>query len=538
MTSSEFDKEISQIANRDYSGNLQDAFPNWALSCLLADQEPDSDTLREHVALGDGDLGIDGYWIDETNRRLILLQAKSSGKVSRDEATSFRAAIQALINEEYVRSWGNAVLKEVYPELLEALLGDSYTIQAVLACGDRVTKGARSYADSEGSQDWQFQFDGLTHSKELQLQVLNISELLSRRTELLRSMRVVEPKLDLPIEIIDDVPSFHWMGGDYRAVQATVPAKYLAEAYQLYRSEIFRHNPRGPLGSNKVNKEIERTLTDDILKRHFHLLNNGLTAICDSAVYHEEEKELKVRNFQVVNGCQTVYTLHRLSEHITDEVKLSIRIVEGLQSHWAAREISKASNHQTAVKPEQLASLGEEHERIKDRLDGLEPPWFYERQKGYTRFKDARQQTTHRQRYGRNRTVTTSDLGQFGAAFLGKPILARYDLQRLFDRSDSEGETLYKAIFVEENRPEQLLLPVIVGKRVQLAVKERMKTLKPREGEEQEGFSELNWLPFARMHITALIGEQLCQEPSSFIECGTIRGGCLQRADAIHRPVV
>ena len=44
---------------------------------------------------------------------------------------------------------------------------------------------------------------------------------------------------------------------------------------------------------------------------------------------------------------------------------------------------------------------------------------------------------------------------------------------------------------------------------MQGAVKKRIESLRPEDGEENEGFSEVNWLPFARMHITALVGEQL-----------------------------
>ena len=342
MIPAELREEIREIATRDYSGRQEDAFPCWALSCILADQELGHEVLRESVAVGNGDLGIDGYWVDESNRRIILLQSKHSGRVSREDATSFRASIQALINEDYVRDRGNAVLKEIYPELLEALLDDSYTIQAFLACGGTVRRGTRSYADAEGSQDWQFQFDNAAHTKELRLRVLALSELASLRNQLVASVNVVEPEVVMPIPIINNYPSLHHMGGDFPAVQVTVPAKVLIDAYEVYRAEIFRYNPRGPLGSNKVNKEIERTLKDPVLKRHFHLLNNGITAICDSVNYWEARQELEVKNFQVVNGCQTVYTLHQLRVHISDEVKVSVRIVEGLQATWGVGEISKA----------------------------------------------------------------------------------------------------------------------------------------------------------------------------------------------------
>ena len=214
-------EEISEIANLDYSGVEEQAFPHWALSCLLGDQQPERDELREHVAVGDGDLGIDGYWIDESNRRLILLQAKYSSRVRRDEATSFRSAIEALIDQDYVLGHANDVIREIYPELLEALLDDSYTILAVLACGGSVAPGARSYARSANTQSWQFLVGGVNHTKEIQLEVLDISELSSRRDDLLRDL--IEPFVVIPLTTAEDRPNFHYMGGDFLAVQATVP---------------------------------------------------------------------------------------------------------------------------------------------------------------------------------------------------------------------------------------------------------------------------------------------------------------------------
>ena len=499
------EQEIGAIANQDYSGKVEQAFPYWALECVLIDQEPEHEELRNHVAVGDGDLGIDAYWIDETNRRLILLQAKYSARARRDEAVSFKGAIEALVDEDYVLAHANEVIREIYPELLEALIDPSYTIQAVLACGGAVAPGARRYASSANSQNWHFTVGGVNYIKQIQLEVLDINELSSRRDDLLRD--IVEPFVVLPATAIDASPSFHFMGGDFLAVQATVPAKILIEAYDKYRSHIFEHNPRGPLGSNKVNKEIEQTLKDPLLKRHFHLLNNGLTSMCRAVVRNEPNQTLEITDFQVVNGCQTVFTLHNLRDYVTDDVQLNIRVVEGLHGPWAD-QISKASNYQTAVRPEQLVSLGGEHDLIQTKMGNLEPPWFYEKQKGYVRLLNAAGKRSHRQRYG-NRTVSVSEVGQYGVAFLGYPSLAKYDLQRLFERPDDDSQGLYDLIFLKENEAEQLILPVLVGRRVARAVRERLVALKAEGEDAQELFSELNWLSFARMHITGLIGFQL-----------------------------
>ena len=499
------EEEIIEIANADYSGRQEDAFPYWALSCVVADQDPERDALREHVAVGDGDLGIDGYWIDDSNRRLVLLQAKYTTRLRRDDVGAFRTAIETLIDQEYVLAHANNVIQQIYPELLEALIDDSYTISAVVACGGTISRALRSLAETISAQSWQFTVGDEVHTKDIQLEIFGIADLVSRRDEHLRHS--TEPVVSLPITVSDGHPSFHYMDVNFMALQATVLASTLVDAYAQYGPAIFKHNPRGPLGSNKVNKEIRQTLEDPNLRPHFHLLNNGLTSICRSVVHNEVQQTLDTVDFQIVNGCQTVYTLYKLREHVTDEVKLTVRIVEGFHESWADR-ISKASNYQTAVRPEQLASLGTEHDAIQRTLDSLSPPWYYEKQKGYGQFLSAAEKRMRSQRYGR-RIVTPSEVGKLAVAFLGRPARANYDLQWLFNRRDEESQGLYSLIFSPEIQADQLLLPVTIGREVDRVVRNRVTALRREHQSGSPGPAELSWLSFAKMHIIALIGVQL-----------------------------
>lgn len=513
MWSEPVGEEIQDIANRYYSGRIERAFLHWALKCALADVDPDDDELAEHTALdGAGDLGIDAYWFDELNRRIVLIQAQHSGRTLRQKAVDFRGSIEALINQDYVRSQGNAALREIYPDLFEFLLDESYSIYGVLACGGQVAPSAHKYTQNVGSRIWQFDFEGTTRRKDVQLEVLDIEGLVSLRQRLIEVTRQPVPNVDLPIAMTQEGLSCHPMKGDFRAFQATVPTQAIVEVYERFRSGIFRFNPRGPFGANKVNKEIERTLQDEIMKRHFHLLNNGLTVVCDSVEYNSQAATLHIHNFQVVNGCQTVFTLFMERQHITENVLVGTRVVEGL-TNWAA-ELAKATNYQTLVRPEQLASLGVEHDRIKRLFDRLKPPWFYEKQQGSTRFLSETARRSHRAKYGR-RAVTTTELGQFAVAFMGYPILAKYDLRKLFERVEDRGDQLYRAIFMDANSPEQLLLTIQVSRRVYSTVKQRLSELREQAREnEGEPFSELDWLSYARMHMIALIGEYLRHQSS------------------------
>ena len=67
---------------------------------------------------------------------------------------------------------------------------------------------------------------------------------------------------------------------------------------------MFRHNPRGPLGSVAVNKEIKTTLADPAKRDLFQLMNNGLSAVCAAFTDPKVESDtavVRVKDFQIVN---------------------------------------------------------------------------------------------------------------------------------------------------------------------------------------------------------------------------------------------
>lgn len=422
-----------------------------------------------------------------------------------------RQAIQSLLDQDYVRRHGNAAIREVYDDIFEPLIDEDFSIYAVLACGGQTAAAAVSYAAGEGSSPWIFEFGGGTRRKDVQLQVFDLEGLMALRQALMAAA-IPAPVVTLHVAQSPFGPSVHHVGAGYKTIQATVPAKDIVDAYGTYRSAIFRYNPRGPQGSNKVNKEIEATLKDENLRGHFHLLNNGLTIVCDSVTYDEGAQTLEVTDFQIVNGCQTAYTLHSLRHELTGAVLIGARLIEG--ENWAPL-IAKSTNSQTAVRPEQLASLGAEHDRIKQGFDALDPSWFYEKQQGSRRFQTPAERQIHRARYD-SRVLTIKEVGQFGAAFLGYPILAKYDLKVLFERSEPLGQRLYKAIFGPDSHADQLLLPVLSGRLVQRYVRDRLRALQEEsDGSESEAFSELDWLPYARMHLVGLIGEGLRVEAAA-----------------------
>lgn len=118
---------------------------------------------------------------------------------------------------------------------------------------------------------------------------------------------------------------------------------------------VFEDNVRDFQGtSNDVNSGIEKTLNnaDSDL---FSVLNNGVTIVASSI--SPTGDKFTIRDYQIVNGCQTSNVLfnNRNSEHITN-VNVPIKII-ATDDDEIKNRITLATNNQTPIKKEQLASL-------------------------------------------------------------------------------------------------------------------------------------------------------------------------------------
>ncbi|MHB1938715.1 MAG: AIPR family protein [Acidobacteriaceae bacterium] len=75
---------------------------------------------------------------------------------------------------------------------------------------------------------------------------------------------------------------------------------------------IFESNIRRFLGTRgAVNSDIVKTCTDTAISHQFWFLNNGITILCDSfdPVTDPDNAHVKIKNMQIVNGCQTASAL-------------------------------------------------------------------------------------------------------------------------------------------------------------------------------------------------------------------------------------
>lgn len=141
---------------------------------------------------------------------------------------------------------------------------------------------------------------------------------------------------------------------------------------------VFQDNIRDFQGENDVNDAIKKTLED---KKYdmFCVLNNGVTVVADSIT--PAGNRFTLRDFQIVNGCQTSHVLHQCSGlDGIDNVNVPVRLI--VTSKDEVRNlITLATNSQTEVKAEQLEAQNVFQKNLEQYYGAVsgEPKLFYER---------------------------------------------------------------------------------------------------------------------------------------------------------------
>ena len=150
------------------------------------------------------------------------------------------------------------------------------------------------------------------------------------------------------------------------------------------RNNIFYENVRDFQGvDNKVNTEINETLTSESLRDKFILLNNGITVVAKQLT-PLQNNEYELGEFQIVNGCQTsnMLYLHKNNDDIKSNLFVPIKLIH-TQDNEVISKIVKATNRQTPVPDEAFVALDKFHQNLQKFFEleskNLTEKIYYER---------------------------------------------------------------------------------------------------------------------------------------------------------------
>ena len=416
-----------------------EAFEAFAGFCVLSafcDTDFDPDAFRTG---GGNDLGIDAYGVVVNGEllhesaevrtavenaanldvRFVLIQAKTSA--------SFETRVISDLGNNFKHVFGPGPLPYVASsdvenlrECIAAVYEHPAKLASVLPKLDvrYVTTGKQVAEMVEAkAHDAENTLRALAIFDAVEFRCVTVDELRELRwqaTEAASATITMPKKLAMPA-----APGVEQAQSGFLPARELVDKLLTVPSSGLIRKSLFVENVRDFQGYNKVNSEIRDSLHDPERSRRFAVLHNGITVIARHMQVVGDQ--IHIKDYQIVNGCQTCHVLFDERARLTDEVHVPVRLVHSENDNVIA-EIVASTNRQIAITEDDLSAREEFHKRLEDYFAAQSAPrrLYYERRsKQYAAYQDIE----------KTRIVNRRQLVQaYAAMFLGDPAgSARYN---------------------------------------------------------------------------------------------------------------
>ncbi len=341
------------------------AFLHWFLVNLY---RLDVMEVEDIVCDGRGDKGIDGIYINHNEECIDVFQAKLVQKTTRTlgdtQLKEFIGSLSQLVTEQgiesLIQSTDNSQLKNLIIENKELLLSSSnYLVRGIF-----VTNADKDMNAETLLQATEVAFKLKVWDKSFITQMYVPSEKAIKATSEL---------------------SFDVFGLDYaeynvdnlaRVVIAPLSATELVQMEGIQNQQIFDLNLRKGLGNTKVNKDISGSIENQSEHSQFLLYHNGITVICNT-VDTSEEGKIRIRDYAVVNGCQTLSCLYAKRDKITNDLRVLTRLIEIKPESDLIPKITYNSNNQNGIKVRDFRSNTQTQVRLQQEITQDYPQYFY-----------------------------------------------------------------------------------------------------------------------------------------------------------------
>lgn len=442
---------VRDIARRERI-SADKGFLFWFASSIL---ELSEDDAREAISVeGANDKGIDLFWVDEDEGRVVIAQGKYSAVLASKpkiaHVSKLESSLNWLANPEALRRDGKAELAQAADDYNEAIKQgygvELWLVYAGPKCAN-VDKHIFVYNQNKDNVDKRRTF------RHYHIDLLRTTweeiEGASRRIE--SDKLGVANGQTLPFE-----------GPFGKAMVATVPGGEIVRLYEKYEERLFDRNVRLFLGARKgsVNAGIADTLSKKDECGSFWAYNNGITIICDS--FASKTSEVKVTNFSIVNGCQTAVSLAQGPKANVKDASVLVRFIAA--SAGIVDDIIRYTNSQNPIRTWDIASQDRTQRRLKTGFERLSKPFIYLTRRGA---RPKGNLDKYRER-GKLRQIRVDIMGQYAAAFRGNPVLAYKHKAFIFSRFHDD-------VFPPDVKVGEVLLQWICGETAREVVQEAMQ---------------------------------------------------------------
>jgi hypothetical protein len=214
-----------------------------------------------------------------------------------------------------------------------------------------VTKGEKSKISTEFSQE----VDGIYREfnnetfKSFSFEALGSDEIVNRINRQEKKERSIDA--EIAIKYDTNSPSLiRYMSKGRRGLICTTNASEIARLVEEDKTgALFESNIRRFLGqSSSVNTEITATATNPNESNLFWFLNNGITILCDNmdVIQDPDAPKIKVKNLQIVNGCQTASSLAHAAKDglLQADTQVLLKIFETDSENFGSKIVLTTNN--------------------------------------------------------------------------------------------------------------------------------------------------------------------------------------------------
>jgi hypothetical protein len=134
----------------------------------------------------------------------------------------------------------------------------------------------------------------------------------------------------------------------------------------IENGELFSQNVRQWLRKTKVNRDIEKSISEQSEHKLFPAFHNGLTVLCDDLTV--KDSLLKLKGYAVVNGCQSLTTLHENRSLITSDLRILTKFICIKSDAALASKITDHTNNQNGITSRDLQSNNPIQARLQSEI--------------------------------------------------------------------------------------------------------------------------------------------------------------------------
>ena len=329
--------------------------------------------VQNIVCDGRGDKGIDGIYVNENEECIDIFQSKTvqnPGKTLGDtQLKEFVGSLEQLQTVEgldsIISTTGNTQLKNLLNEYKHIFISSKYTVRGIFITNAEKDSNAESF-----------------------LQATSLTTKLEVWDKSLIAQMYVPSEKAIPAtsEISFDVFGYDYaeynVGNTARVVIAPVAATDLVRMDGIENQQLFDLNLRKNLEKTKVNKDIAKSISNPSEHSNFLLYHNGITIICEKLDTSETDK-IKLQAYSVVNGCQTVSSLYKNRNQVTQDLRILTRIIRvNADQAGLVSRITYNSNNQNGIQARDFRSNTQTQVRLQQEIEHSYPEYFYEIKRG------------------------------------------------------------------------------------------------------------------------------------------------------------